>query len=48
VGDTTTIPDGSAVFVGGPNVVFRAHSDWGDRTPTDVGFTAQPVVDSAT
>lgn len=48
VGDTTTIPDGSVVFVGGPNVVFRAHSDWGDRTPTDVGFTAQPVVDTAT
>jgi len=48
VGDTATIPDGSVVFVGGPNVVFRAHSDWGDRTPTDVGFTPQPVVDSAT
>lgn len=48
VGDTTTIPDGSVVFVGGPNVVFRARSDWGDRTPTDVGFTAQPVVDTAT
>jgi hypothetical protein len=48
VGDTTTIPDGSVVFVGGPNVVFRAHSDWGDSTPTDVGFTAQPVVDTAT
>jgi hypothetical protein len=48
VGDTTTIPDGSVVFVGGPNVVFRARSDWGDRTPTDVGFTPQPVVDSAT
>ncbi len=48
VGDTTTIPDGSVVFVGGPNVVFRAHSDWGDRTPTDVGFTAQPVLDTAT
>jgi hypothetical protein len=48
VGDTATIPDGSAVFVGGPNVVFRAHSDWGDRTPTDMGFAAQPVVDTAT
>jgi len=48
VGDTTTIPDGSVIFVGGPNVVFRARSDRGDRTPTDVGFTAQPVVDTAT
>jgi len=48
VGDTTTIPDGSVIFVGGPNVVFRAHSDWGDSTPTDVGFAAQPVVDTAT
>lgn len=33
------------VIVGGPNVVFRPQSDWGDRTPTDVGFTAQEVVD---
>ena len=48
VGDTTMIPDSSVVFVGGPNVVFRAHSDWGDRTPTDVGFTAQSVMDSGT
>jgi hypothetical protein len=48
VGDTTMIPDGSVIFVGGPNVVFRAHSDWGDSTPTDVGFSAQPVVDTAT
>jgi hypothetical protein len=48
VGDTTTIPQSSIVFVGGPNVVFKAQSDWGDRTPTDAGFTAQPVVDSAT
>jgi hypothetical protein len=35
------------VFVGGTNVVFRAKSDWGDRTPTDVGFTPQQVVDPA-
>jgi len=48
VGDTTTIPDGGAIFVGGPNVVFKSQSDWGDNTPTDVGFTAQPVVDTAT
>jgi hypothetical protein len=48
VGDTTTIPEGSVIFVGGPNVVFKSQSDWGDRTPTDTGFAAQPVVDSAT
>jgi len=48
VGDTSTIPAGSVVFVGGPNVVFKAQSDRGDRTPTDSGFTAQAVVDSAT
>jgi hypothetical protein len=48
VGDTSTIPAGSIIFVGGPNVVFKSQSDWGDRTPTDMGFTPQPVVDSAT
>ncbi len=32
------------VWVGGPNVVFNGHADWGDRTPTDVDFVAQPVV----
>lgn len=44
VGDTSTITDGSTVFVGGPNVVFRANSDYGDRTPTDVGFVAQTII----
>lgn len=34
------------VFVGGPNVVFRAQSDRGDRTPTDVGFVAQEIITS--
>jgi hypothetical protein len=48
VGDTSTIPAGDVVFVGGPNVVFRGQSDWGDRTPTDVGFTPQSVVNPAT
>jgi len=48
VGDTATIPEGSIVFVGGPNVVFGAQSDRGDSAPTDAGFTAQPVVSSAT
>jgi hypothetical protein len=48
VGDTGTIPEGSIIFVGGPNVVFKSQSDWGDRTPTDAGFAAQPVVNPAT
>ena len=47
MGDTSTIPAGDVVFVGGPNVVFRGQSDWGDRTPTDVGFTPQTVVNPA-
>jgi hypothetical protein len=46
VGNTSTITGGNAVFVGGPNVVFRPHSDYGDRTPTDQGFTAQPIIPS--
>ena len=33
---------GRTVFVGGPNIIFGPHSDRGDRTPTDVGFVAQP------
>ena len=45
IGSTATIVGGDTVFVGGTNVVFKAKSDWGDRTPTDVGFTAQQVVD---
>jgi hypothetical protein len=35
--------DGGTIFVGGPNVIFGSRSDWGDRQPTDSGFTAQPV-----
>jgi len=31
------------VIVGGPNVVFRPQSDWGDRRPTDVGYQAQSI-----
>lgn len=31
------------VIVGGPNVVYRQQSDWGDRHPTDVGFSAQDI-----
>lgn len=44
VGYIDGINSGGVVWVGGPNVVFRAQSDWGDRTPTDVGFQAQQVV----
>jgi hypothetical protein len=49
-GDGSTVPTGGiqpilrGVFVGGPNVIFGPHADWGDPTPTDLGFTAQPVV----
>ena len=31
------------VIVGGPNVVYRPQSDWGDRHPTDEGFSAQDI-----
>ncbi|MEN6367683.1 MAG: hypothetical protein ABFC88_12805 [Thermoguttaceae bacterium] len=44
VGDTSAIDAGGIVWVGGPNVVFHARSDWGDRHPTDIGFSAQRVV----
>jgi len=46
IGDTSTIPSDGPVFVGGQNVVFGPHSDWGDRRPTDVGFAAQTTVSS--
>jgi hypothetical protein len=32
------------VFVGGPNVIFTGHADYGDSTPTDVDFVAQEVI----
>ena len=32
------------VWVGGPNVIFGPHSDWGDNTPSDVDFVAQEVI----
>jgi hypothetical protein len=44
IGDTTGIEDSDTVFVGGPNVVFRAQSDRGDRHPTDIGFAAQTII----
>ena len=37
----------STIFVGGPNIIFMGHSDWGDWTPTDEGFVAQSVVQPA-
>ena len=43
VGTVAGIGVTGAIFVGGPNVVFRGQSDWGDPTPTDVGFQAQPT-----
>lgn len=46
IGDTSRIP-ATAIFVGGPNVVFGPQSDQGDSTPTDVGFVAKTVVDPA-
>ncbi len=45
IGDTSTIED--TIFIGGQNVVFGAQSDFGDSSPTDVGFTAQTVVTPA-
>jgi hypothetical protein len=47
IGYTDGIGTGGTVFVGGPNVVFRPHSDWGEETPTDVNFQAQQVINTA-
>jgi hypothetical protein len=49
IGDVSTFifPDEQVVIVGGINVVFAANSDWGDRTPSDTGFTAQTILDSS-
>ena len=44
VGNTDGITLTGSVFVGGPNIVFRGQSDWGDRTPGDEGFSAQPLL----
>ena len=44
IGFTGTLGSGGTVYVGGPNVVFGPHADYGDSTPTDVGFVAQKVV----
>lgn len=44
IGYTDGIETGGTVFVGGPNVVFKAQSDRGDPTPGDTGFTAQTII----
>jgi hypothetical protein len=31
------------VLIGGPNILFKGHADYGDKTPTDVDFEAQQV-----
>ena len=32
------------VWVGGPNVVFSGHADYGDSSPSDIGFSAQQTI----
>jgi hypothetical protein len=32
------------VWVGGPNVVFTGPADYGENTPSDIGFVAQDVI----
>jgi hypothetical protein len=32
------------VWVGGPNIIYQGHADYGDSTPSDQGFTPQQVV----
>ena len=36
-----TPAQGGTIIIGGINIGFGPHSDWGDRSPTDIGFTAQ-------
>jgi hypothetical protein len=47
VGNTAGIPTGSAIYIGGQNVVFGPHADWGDRTLADTGFVAQNTVSTS-
>ncbi len=42
VGDTSRV-ETSAIFVGGPNVVFAGQTDRGDPHPSDTGFIAQAL-----
>jgi hypothetical protein len=45
VGDTSTLPTGNfGLWNGGTNIVFSGQADIGDRNPSDIGFTSQPVV----
>lgn len=45
IGFTNLMDWGSGVvWVGGPNVVFRGHADYGDNSPSDVGFSAQRII----
>jgi hypothetical protein len=43
VGYVGSVKEGGVVWVGGPNVVFGPHSDYGDSTPTDREFVAQTI-----
>ncbi len=43
IGPSTLSVLGSVVLVGGINAAFVGHADWGDATPGDVGFSAQPL-----
>ena len=46
IGDTSSIPAGNAIFIGGPNVIFGPQSDVGDPEPWDDGFVPQePILD---
>jgi len=44
IGYIDGIESGGIVWVGGPNIAFRAHSDYGDPIITDQGFTPQIVI----
>jgi hypothetical protein len=41
LGDTSGLDISGAIFVGGSNVVFGPHNDYGDSTPSDVNFVAK-------
>lgn len=45
VGDTSTLPTGNfGLWNGGTNIVYSGQADIGDRSPSDTGFSSQPVV----
>ena len=37
---------GGSIIIGGINIGYGPNSDWGDRTPSDIGFSAKAVVDN--